>query len=95
VNIEEDSVMPLIKDAVVPATKAQRRVQAAAWVLIYGGLLTLLTGFTQQRSYPGQGWQTGETLMLVGSLATAVGAVLIYIRSLMKNTPSNSQDTPP
>jgi hypothetical protein len=88
--------MPLIKDAIVPATKAQRRVQAAAWVLIYGGLLTLLTGFTLQPSYPGQGWQTGETLMLVGSLATALGAVLIYIRSLLKDaSPSNSQDTPP
>ncbi len=87
--------MPLIKEAIVPATKAQRRVQAAAWVLIYGGLLTLLTGFTLQRYYPEQGWQTGETLMLVGSLATAGGAVLIYIRSLMKDATSNPKEPPP
>jgi hypothetical protein len=87
--------MPLIKEVKASNTKAQRRLEAAAWILIYGGLLILLTGFTLQRSYPVQGWQTGETLMLVGSLATAVGAVLIYIRSLLKNTPSNSKDTPP
>jgi hypothetical protein len=87
--------MPLIKEVKAPASKAQRRVQATAWVLIYAGLLTLLTGFTLQRSYPRESWQTGETLMLAGSLATAVGAVLIYIRSLMKDASSNSKETPP
>lgn len=87
--------MPLIKEVKASNTKTQGRLETAAWVLIYGGLLTLLTGFTLQRSYPEQGWQTGETLMLVGSLATAAGAVLIYIRSLIKDASSNSKETPP
>ncbi len=75
--------MPLIKEVKLPATKAQRRVQAAAWICIYGGLLSVLTGVTLERSNPVEGWQTGETLMLSGSLVTALGAALIYIRSRM------------
>ncbi len=76
--------MPLIKDVKLPATKAQKRVQAAAWVCIYAGLLTVLTGVTMGRSQSTDGWQTGHTLVLSGSLATALGAALIYIRSRMK-----------
>jgi hypothetical protein len=76
--------MPLIKDVKLPASTAQKRVQAAAWVCIYGGLLTLLTGVTMGRSQSAGGWHTGHTLMLSGSLATALGAALIYIRSRMK-----------
>jgi uncharacterized membrane protein HdeD (DUF308 family) len=82
--------MSLIKDTKVPATKAQSRVQAAVWALIYSGLLTIITGYTLMQTNPAPGWQTGETLILVGSLATAAGAVLIYIRSLMQKP-----DTPP
>ena len=77
--------MSLIKEVKVPVTKAQSRVQAAIWILIYGGLLTLITGYTLTQTSPAAGWQKGETLMLIGSLATVGGAVLIYIRSLMKN----------
>lgn len=77
--------MPLIKDIKVPANMAQSRVQTAVWVLIYGGLLTLLTGFTLHGSDAAPGWRTADTLMLVGSLVTALGVALIYIRSLMKN----------
>lgn len=77
--------MSLIKEVKVPATKAQSRVQAAIWILIYGGLLTLITGYTLTQTSPALGWQKGEILMLIGSLATIGGAVLIYIRSLMKN----------
>ncbi len=75
--------MPLIKDAKLPATAAQRRVQAAAWICIYAGLLTLLTGYTLDSSASDTGWQTAETLMLAGSLVTALGVALIYIRSRM------------
>jgi hypothetical protein len=84
---KEDSAMPLIKEAKLPATKAQSRVQTTAWTLIYGGLLTLITGYTMKQMTPladASQWYTGDSLMLVGSLATAVGAVLIYIRSRMK-----------
>jgi hypothetical protein len=79
--------MPLIKEVKLPTTKAQSRVQTAAWVLIYGGLLTLITGYTlgfADKSGVVTGWTTAHTLMLLGGLATALGVLLIYIRSLMK-----------
>lgn len=79
--------MPMIKEVVLPATRAQRRVQNAVWVLIYGGLLTVLTGITVGQmaapSAPGS-WPAGSGLVLAGSLATALGVVLIYIRSRMR-----------
>jgi hypothetical protein len=79
--------MPLIKEVKLPATKAQSRVQTAVWVLIYGGLLTLITGYTlgqTDKSSAGMGWTTSNTLMLLGGLATALGVLLIYVRSRMK-----------
>jgi uncharacterized membrane protein len=79
--------MPLIKEVKLPATPLQKRVQNAVWLLIYVGLLTLITGYSmgqigQTNGKPG--WATADTVMLVGSLATALGVVLIYIRSRMK-----------
>ena len=74
------AAMPLIKDTPIAADKKHARVQTAAWVCIYGGLLVLLTGITTARTEVGLGWALG----LIGSLATAVGAALIYIRSRMK-----------
>lgn len=75
--------MPLIKDVKLPATAGQRRIQSAAWICIYAGLLILLTGYTLDGSVPETGWKTAETLMLTGSLVTAFGLALIYIRSRM------------
>ncbi len=85
--------MSLIKDIKVPATKAQSRVQAAVWVLIYSGLLTMITGYTLTQTSPAPGWNHGETLILIGSLATAAGAVLIYIRSLMQKSAAPPKET--
>jgi hypothetical protein len=79
--------MPLIKEVKPPTTKAQSRVQTAAWVFIYGGLLTLITGYTlglSDKSGVATAWTTAHTLMLLGGLATALGVLLIYVRSLMK-----------
>jgi uncharacterized membrane protein YccF (DUF307 family) len=85
---KEVHAMPLIKEVKLPATKAQSRVQAVVWVLIYGGLLTLITGYTlgqtDKSSAGTTGWTTGNTLMLLGGLATALGVLLIYVRSRMK-----------
>jgi polyferredoxin len=78
--------MPMIKEVVLPATKTQRRVQNAVWVLIYGGLLMLLTGITMGQMAPPSPagtWPAGSALIAVGSLATALGVLLIYIRSRM------------
>lgn len=72
--------MALIKETPAPTSKKHARVQAAAWVCIYGGLLVLITGITAGRNNAALGWTLGS----FGSLATAVGVGLIYIRSRMK-----------
>ncbi|MFM2035507.1 MAG: hypothetical protein RL459_772 [Pseudomonadota bacterium] len=62
------------------ASKQQlQRIQALVWVLIYGGLLSIVVS-----SFMGEGdASTIFTLRLVGSLAVMVGVALIYIRSRM------------
>ena len=79
--------MPLIKEVKLPTTPLQKRVQNAVWLLIYVGLLTLITGYAmgqigKNNAVPG--WTMADTLMLLGSLATALGVLLIYVRSRMK-----------
>jgi hypothetical protein len=55
-------------------------LETLIWVLIYGGLLVLcLSVFVSQRSAA-----LGGTLAAAGGLGAAVGAVLIYVRSRMK-----------
>ncbi len=79
--------MPLIKEVKLPTTPLQKRVQNAVWLLIYVGLLTLITGYTLGqigKSNAAPGWATADTLMLLGILAVALGVVLIYVRSRMK-----------
>lgn len=60
-----------------------RRVQAMAWTLIYGGLLTLVLGLATHRLDAGQ----GEALMTGGAVAASAGVCLIFIRSRLKETP--------
>ena len=76
--------MALIKDTPAPTNQRHARVQAAAWVFIYGGLLVLLTGITLATQTDSHERVTAWTLCAAGSLATAVGVALIYIRSRMK-----------
>lgn len=59
------------------------RLQALIWVLIYGGLLTLVLGLSVQRMDDAIGW----SLVVGGGLAAAVGVVLIYVRSKMTLKP--------
>lgn len=80
--------MPMIKDTPPVTSTRLKRIHIAAWALIYGGLLVLITGITVTQMQPANAstdWQTGDTLVLFGSLATALGAVLIYIRSRMQD----------
>lgn len=62
------------------ASKQQlQRIQALVWVLIYGGLLSIVvSSFMGERDA-----STIFTLRLAGSLAVMVGVALIYIRSRM------------
>jgi uncharacterized membrane protein len=84
---KELQAMPLIKEVKLPTTRLQKRVQNAVWLLIYVGLLTLITGYAMGqigKTNGAPGWATADTLMLLGGLATALGVMLIYIRSRMK-----------
>ena len=65
-------------DRTPPKTIA--RLQALIWVLIYGGLLTLVLGLSTRRFDGSLGW----SLMVVGALVAALGVVLIYVRSRLR-----------
>lgn len=59
------------------------RLGSVTWILIYGGLLTLLLGFWVESGNDG----IRGLLMASGALAAVVGVVLIYIRSKMNSRP--------
>ncbi|WP_332777830.1 hypothetical protein [Polaromonas sp.] len=65
------------------SNKFVARLQALIWVLIYGGLLTLILGLSVQRTDEALGWP----LVVGGALVAALGFVLIYVRSRMKVEP--------
>jgi len=56
-------------------------IDVLIWVYIYGGLLVAGWGISVQRSSNG----LGLSLIVGGGLVAAVGFLLIYIRSRMKN----------
>lgn len=66
------------------SAKTLKRIQNLVWILIYGGLLSLLLGVFTRRTASDLGW----TLMGGGSVSAAVGAVLIYVRSCLRLTES-------
>ena len=57
-----------------------QRLHKLIWVLIYGGLLTLVLGLATGRSDAALGW----SLALGGGLAAAVGVVLSAVRARLK-----------
>ncbi|MGH8805498.1 MAG: hypothetical protein ACREXN_12180 [Polaromonas sp.] len=65
------------------SNKAVARLQALIWVLIYGGLLTLILGLSVERTDEALGW----SLVVGGGVVAAVGFVLIYVRSRIKVEP--------
>jgi hypothetical protein len=60
-------------------SKTIARLQQLIWVLIYGGLLTLVLGLSVQRSDEVLGW----VMVVGGGIVAATGFVLIYVRSRM------------
>ena len=58
-----------------------KRLQALIWVLIFGGLLTLVLGLSLGRYDP----SAGLACVVVGGLLAAVGALLILLRARLKN----------
>jgi hypothetical protein len=61
-------------------SKAMARFHGLIWVLIYGGLLTLVFGLFVE--VPDSA--TGELMVLGGGIAAALGVLLIYLRSRIK-----------
>ena len=62
------------------APSTLQRLQKLIWVLIYGGLLTLVLGIATARTDAATGW----VLMVVGGVVAAVGVVLIAVRARLK-----------
>ncbi|KRB27841.1 hypothetical protein [Acidovorax sp. Root70] len=60
-----------------------QRLQKLIWVLIYGGLLTLVLGIATARTDASTGW----VLMVGGGVVAAVGVVLIAVRARLKADP--------
>ena len=58
----------------------KRALEIWTWVLIYGGLGLLSLGFFVQRS----GASLGRALVLGGLLLAALGALLVVLRSRMR-----------
>jgi hypothetical protein len=58
-------------------------LEALAWVLIYGGLLAASVGWFVLATRP----VLGGSVLTAGGLSAAVGVVLIYLRSRIKDLP--------
>ena len=65
------------------APSTLQRLQKLIWVLIYGGLLTLVLGIATARTDAATGW----VLMVVRGVVAAVGVVLIAVRARLKTDP--------
>jgi hypothetical protein len=59
------------------------RVERWIWILLYGGLLTLVFGLVVEDRDAALGW----SLVTGGGGATAAGLFLIYLRSRMNAKP--------
>jgi hypothetical protein len=61
-----------------------KRLQNLVWILIYGGLLTLVFGLAVGRS---EETVLGHSLVVGGAIVAAVGVVLIFVRARLKPSP--------
>ncbi len=57
--------------------KNLKRLQSLIWLLIYGGLLTLVLGLAVGRS----DGILGHSLVVGGGIVAALGVVLIFVRA--------------
>ena len=63
----------------MPMTRTKARLDRLIWILIFGGLFAVVLGYASRPSAPTTGW----TLMAAGGSLSAVGVVLIWVRSRM------------
>ena len=57
-----------------------KRLHTAIWVLVYGGLLTLVLGLSVQRSDDDLGW----SMVAAGLVLALLGFALVFVRARMK-----------
>lgn len=60
-------------------------IQRLVWICIYGGLLAIVLGIFLARTDAEQ----AGSIQRVGGVFVAVGVLLIYVRSRLKETPNN------
>ena len=58
-----------------------KKMQQLIWVLIYGGLLTLVLGVSVQRTNDALGW----SMVAVGAVLALIGFGLVFVRARMKS----------
>ena len=76
--------MGFFKPSATPVSnKSVARLQSLIWILIYGGLLSLVLGVAVERTDEATGWP----LVLGGGIAAGAGFFLIYVRSRMNTEP--------
>ncbi len=56
------------------------RIGSTIWLLVYGGLFAVCLGFALQRGGQGYGWG----VVCVGGAAVVAGAILVWVRSRMR-----------
>ncbi len=72
--------MPFFKEGDAARDRRVARIEAWVWILVYGGLLAVVLGVFMGRQQEG----TGIFLVVGGCIATAIGALLVYLRSRMQ-----------
>ncbi len=60
-----------------------QRLHRLIWVLIYGGLITLVLGIATARTDGALGW----SLAVIGGVVTALGVALIAVRARLRPEP--------
>ncbi|WP_395700042.1 hypothetical protein [Aquabacterium sp.] len=56
------------------------KLETWVWVLIYGGLLTVVLGLAVE----GKDFPLGWSMVTTGGIAAALGVVLIFVRARLK-----------
>jgi hypothetical protein len=66
------------------------RIDTLVWVLIFGGLFTLVLGIATHGEAEIAGW----SLTVLGTLAAAAGVVLIFVRARLSEPGAGAQSSP-
>ena len=74
----------------MPSSRSLARLDALIWTLIYGGLFALILGIASHDETIIGGW----SLSVLGAIAAAAGAALIFVRARMKETPAPGAQSP-